>query len=668
MNRRPIVLCMLSIVLGLLITYGIVVPAAAQSSPAVGIEGTSKVETISVGFISDEAGVNDNGVNWYSYQGLLRAESELGVTGTVYTPTNPTEYEQKIQQCLSDGNDLCISSGFLLSDATMNVATANPGTNFAIVDTYYEMYPDNLRGIQFNIVEAGYLAGTLAGLMTESDVIGTIGGFPIPPVYEFIDGYRNGAQCSNPDVDVLIEYAYNWNDPELGASIAQDMIAQGGDVLFGVAGPTGISAILTGTQSGAWGIGIDFDFYPTVFDNGAIDGADKLLSSALKRTDNAVFDTISDVISGTFTAGTEVYNLSVDGVGLAPFHEADSSVPQGVRDTLANVEQGIIDGTININETCRKSIGFIPDEAGVNDMGFNWYSYQGLLRAESELGLSGTVYTPADPTDYESKLQQCVSDGNILCISTGFLLADATMNVATAYSSTNFAIVDYLFNAYPDNLQGIQFAEDEAGYLAGTLAGLMTESDVIGAIGGMEIDSVVSYVEGYRNGAQASNPNVEVLVEYAGNFGDPELGATIAQGMIAQGGDVLFGVGGTTGNSAILTATQSGVWGIGVDFDFYTYLFENGAVEGADKLLSSAEKHFDNAVFDTISDVISGTFTSGTKVYDLSVDGVGLAPYHEADASVPQSVRETLAAVKQGIIDGTIIPIPTKVYLPMISR
>jgi basic membrane protein A len=314
---------------------------------------------VAIGFVPDETGIADMGFNWFSYQGLLRAEIELGVVGSVYTPTSETEYESKLQQCADEGNDLCISVGFLLKDATLNVANNNPGTSFASVDTSFESYSENLRGMLFAADESGYLAGTLVGLMTQSDVIGTIGGMKIPPVELFTESYRNGAQCANTTVDVLVDYAGDFGNYELGAAMAQGMIAQGVDAIFGVGGLTGFGAVITATQSDVWGIGVDTDWYITVFENGAVEGADKLLSSAMKRMDNAVFATITDVISGTFSSGEVFYDLAKDGVGLAPYHEADPFVPQSVRDALDDVTQGIIDGSIDVNDPCRAHI-YLP--------------------------------------------------------------------------------------------------------------------------------------------------------------------------------------------------------------------------------------------------------------------------------------------------------------------
>jgi len=332
--------------------------------------GTTSVAapaTISVGLVTDGPEVNDMAFNWASHQGLLRAETDLGVTGTVYTSGTPADYGPQLQQCVDDGNDLCLSVGFMMAEATWNAAQANPATDFAIVDaSWEEPYPDNLRGLVFAEDEVGYLAGTLAGLMTGSDVIGDIGGMPIPPVDAFVYGYRNGARCANPDVQVLIEYTNDFGNPDLGAQVAQNMMGQGADVVFAAAGATGNGAVLTATQSGAWGIGVDLDQYVTLFDNGAVDGADMLLTSAMKNLDNAVYDTITEANAGSFTSGTVRYDLAADGVALAPFHEADAAIPTAVKDTLAAVRQDIIDGAIDVWEPCWVNTPYV-DGAGGTD-------------------------------------------------------------------------------------------------------------------------------------------------------------------------------------------------------------------------------------------------------------------------------------------------------------
>lgn len=310
---------------------------------------TARAQPIAVGLVPDGP-LNDQAFNWNSYQGLRRAEEELGVAGTVYTPT--LGFDEALGRCVADGNDLCLAVGFAAGDATRDAANANPGTDFAIVDLSYETYPDNLRGIVFAADQGAYLAGTLAALMTDSDVLGVIGGLPIPPVDDFIYGFRNGARCANISATVLISYTYDFMNPDLGAQYARAMMDAGADVIFAPAGGTAAGAVLTATQSGVWGIGVDVDFYYTVFASGTVPGSDRLLTSALKRLDNAVFQTIADVVSGTFTPGTRRYDLAEDGVGIAPFHDADPFVPQPVRDHLELVRQGLVGGTIDPGDPC----------------------------------------------------------------------------------------------------------------------------------------------------------------------------------------------------------------------------------------------------------------------------------------------------------------------------
>lgn len=313
----------------------------------------ARADSINVGLIASGPTVDDQGFNWYAYQGLLRAQTDLGVVGTVYTSPSESDYEARLQQCVDDGNALCISVAWTMADATLNKAAANGSVLFAIVDVEYETYPQNLRGLTFASDEAGYLAGTLAGLMTGSDVIGTIGGMPIPTVDDFLNGYRNGATCANPGATVLTSYLGSFTDPDLGAQAAQAMMDQGADVIFPAAGPAGNAALQVATQAGVWGIGVDTDQYVTVFEEGVTPGAEYMLTSAMKRIDNAVFDTIADALSGGFTSGTVVYDLAVDGVGLAPFHEATPSVPQSVRDQVESVRLDIIAGAIDVTAPCQ---------------------------------------------------------------------------------------------------------------------------------------------------------------------------------------------------------------------------------------------------------------------------------------------------------------------------
>lgn len=316
--------------------------------------------TVKVGLIVDGPTPLDGGFNELAYQGLQRAQTELGIVGTVYTTTNG-QYALQFNQCVIDHNALCVGVGFSLHAAIIDAATTATTTKFALVDNIVNYPPENLRDITFAEDEAGYLAGVLAGKLTTSNVVGAVAGMSIPPVDRFISGYRHGVLCSNPYItaSVLITYANTFIDPNLGAQIAQQQIAQRADVIFNIAGPTGNGAILTATQSGQWAIGVDADQYLSLFGNGSVAGSNKLLSSAMKRVDHAVFNTVADVISGTFTAGDVRYGLNNDGVGLAPFHGADGAVSPSVRNAIETARLNIINGTLDVTDNCRKVL-YLP--------------------------------------------------------------------------------------------------------------------------------------------------------------------------------------------------------------------------------------------------------------------------------------------------------------------
>jgi len=373
----------------------------------VGVTLSASARTVHVGLVADWRSVEDGGFNWLSYQGLLRAQHELGVVGTVYTSSSSADYLPNLQRCVTDGNDLCISVGFLTADAISKTAAANPGTLFAIVDSYWQAYPANLRGITFAETEAGYLAGALAGLMSHGNVVGAVAGMSIPPVERFVQPYRHAAGCANPNVTTVITYAGTFVNPGLGAQIAQQMMSHGADVIFGVGGSTGSGAVLTATQSGAWGIGIDTDYYHTVFMDGAVPGANKILTSALKRVDNAVFDTIADAASGGFTSGTVVYGLAADGVELAPFHETAPFIPSTVRGRLERIKQDLIGGKITIDGPCppyMNSVQTLALPAATTTLIGSGGLATMIFAPETFSESSAITYTPQVPADPGKRL------------------------------------------------------------------------------------------------------------------------------------------------------------------------------------------------------------------------------------------------------------------------
>ena len=280
------------------------------------------------------------------------------------------------------------------------------------------------------------------------------------------------------------------------------------------------------------------------------------------------------------------------------------------------------------------SVAVVLDEAGDNDNAFNEYTLQGARQASVELGLEFDYLVSHD---YQVDIQTYADEGYDLIITVGFLMMEATASVAKACPNTHFAIVDVDYPGYDDipNVTSLTFAEKEGGYLAGVLAGCVTETNVIASVSGMELPPVVRFVTGFQEGAKSVNPNVITLNEYVPDFNDPETGLRLGREFISQGADVVFGVGGNTGNAGLKAAYEAGVMGIGIDVDQYYTLPE---ISGC--LITSAMKNVDAVAGQAVKDFVSGNLNSGIRQATITNGGIALAPYHDWEEVIPDACKD----------------------------
>jgi basic membrane protein A len=320
--------------------------AAEGTDTSAAEDTTTAQEPIKVGLVTDIGGLNDRGFNSLANQGLERAASELGAEIRVLESKSDADYIPNLSTLAEEGYDLVISVGFLMGEATHQAAEAFPDTNFAIIDFAYggEGCEDtntcelpNLQGLLFKEQETGYLAGYLAGLVTESNTISSVGGIKIPPVDRFIAGYQAGAKASNPDITTLNGYSEDFVDQAKCKELALDQIAEGSDIVFQVAGGCGLGALDAASEKNVWGIGVDADQ--------AFLG-DHVLTSALKKVDEAVFQTTQGQADGSFQGGgVTLFGLAEEGVGLGEF--SPNAPQEAIDETLAQIPS-IVDGTIEV--------------------------------------------------------------------------------------------------------------------------------------------------------------------------------------------------------------------------------------------------------------------------------------------------------------------------------
>jgi basic membrane protein A and related proteins len=271
-------------------------------------------ESIKAGVVTDIGGLNDRSFNSLANKGIKQAESELGVETRVLISESNGDYVPNLTTLAQQQFDLIIPVGFLMADAVATVAKQLPDAQFAIVDfpaAGLKGKPQNVQGLLFKENEAGYLAGYLAGLWAKDNnatTVSTVGGQKIPPVDAYIAGFQAGAKKAFPQVKTLNGYSQDFVDQAKCKEIALDQIAQGSKVVFQVAGGCGLGALDAAKEEGVQGIGVDAD-------QGYL--GDHILTSAVKKVDQAVFEAVKRAQEGQFEGGTDVIaTVENGGVGL----------------------------------------------------------------------------------------------------------------------------------------------------------------------------------------------------------------------------------------------------------------------------------------------------------------------------------------------------------------
>lgn len=319
------------------------------------------------------------------------------------------------------------------------------------------------------------------------------------------------------------------------------------------------------------------------------------------------------------------------------------------------------------SKSSKLKVGLVTDTGGVNDKSFNQSAWAGVQKAAKEFGWEAKYIESKQPTDYEKNIDQFATEKYDVIVTVGFLMGDATAAKAKQYPKIKFAIIDNAYfptkdsvacpdtvkDCYDDgglkNVTSLMFQEDQVGFLAGVLAGGMTKTGTVCSVAGMEIPPVVRFVVGYQTGAKWMKADVNTLNVYIPSFIDPAKGKETGVSMIGQNCDVIFGVGGNTGNGGLQAAKEAGLMGIGVDVDQYsTY------AEVKDILLTSAAKNVDVAVYEYLKTVKDGKSKAGMVTANVQNGGVGLAPYHDWESKIPQTVKDKVAEALKGLKDGTI--------------
>lgn len=298
---------------------------------------------LKVGMVTDVGGVNDQSFNQSAWEGLTKVKKELGIKTSYQESKQDADYPANLETLLDAKNDLIWGIGFKMADAILIAAKQNPKQKYAIIDySYGAKTPKNVVGVMFKAEEGAFLAGYIAAKMSKTGTLGFIGGMSVPIIHSFQYGFKAGAKFANKKINILEQHAESFTDAAKGKAIANQMIGKGADVIFHAAGAVGDGVIEAVKEKGKMAVGVDRDQNYLAPKN--------VITSSMKRVDNAVFNVVSDLNKGTFKGGTTVeYGLKDGAVDISP--TTSKMIPSVLLEDLAKIKKDIIAGKIKIPST-----------------------------------------------------------------------------------------------------------------------------------------------------------------------------------------------------------------------------------------------------------------------------------------------------------------------------
>ena len=295
------------------------------------IDGTG----FKIGMVTDVGGVNDGSFNQSAWEGLQRAAENFGCEVKYIESKGDADFVPNIESFLDEDYDLIICTGYVMADAVRDAAELNPDQKFAIVDDASNADLDNVTCMMFEQEQASYLVGLAAGYTTESNVVGFVVGQANETMNSFGYGYLAGVLDANPDATILQYNANSFGDASAGKTAVNTMVTKGADVVFHAAGGTGLGVIDGCKENGIWAIGVDSDQSSLA--------PETILTSALKRVDNACYDATKKAILGTLEGGVATYDLAAGGVDIAP---TTDNLSKDVLEKIEDAKKDIIAGDL----------------------------------------------------------------------------------------------------------------------------------------------------------------------------------------------------------------------------------------------------------------------------------------------------------------------------------
>jgi len=354
-STRNIPLALKALALGALAVFALACNKESEPAAGGGTGGDASGKKLVVGIVFDSGGRGDKSFNDSAWAGVERAQKEFGIDVKPLESKSEKDYETNLSAMADEGCNLVFAIGINMKSALEKVAPNYPDTKFAIVDA--PVTGDNVRALLFREEEGSFLAGYLAGLMTKTNKIGFVGGMQIPLIGKFAAGYAAGAKTANPAVEVLPEkYTGSWDNVDVGKVSALTLFNSGADIVYHAAGRAGLGVIGAAKEQKKFAIGVDSD--QDDIEPGSV------LTSMIKRVDEAVYSTIVDMKNDTFSNGEKVYDLKASGVGLSEMRHTKDAIGADKLAKVNEVAEKIKSGEIRVPASADELANYIAGLKG----------------------------------------------------------------------------------------------------------------------------------------------------------------------------------------------------------------------------------------------------------------------------------------------------------------
>lgn len=604
--------------------------------------------------------INDLAFSQSMYEALVSIQKDMGGTDKMELVYSEGMFvvddaAAAIRDYASQGYDLIVAHGSQYGSSLQEIAPDFPETSFAWGTTVDTFGLPNVFAYEARSEQGGYVNGVIAASLSESGVIGIVGPIETGDAKLYIDGFALGAQATDPNVTVNVNYIGSFSDVALAAEAANTHIGAGADVLAGTAqmvvGAVGVAeengALWFGTQASQTSLA------PSI-----------VVANQVYRWEVVLNEMIDLIRSGTY--GGKSYAITLANDGLEMEYNADFALPEDVKALADETVAGIVSGSIMIGdapppmeeheEEAMMEAPMFDDifrvavvmPSAINDLAFSQSMFDALLAIQDWLGGEDKmefVYSEGMfvVDDAAAAIRDYASQDFDLVIAHGSQYGSSLQEIAPDFPETSFAWGTTVDTFDIPNIFAYEARSEQGGYVNGVIAASLTESNVIGIVGPIETGDAKLYIDGFALGAKEANPDVTVNINYIGSFSDVALAAEAANTHIGAGADVLAGT------------AQMVVGAIGVAEENGALWFGTQASQTSlapDIVVANQVYHWEVLLKDMVTMIADGTY--GGQAFALTLENGGLEIEYNADYAIPDDVIELADDTAQGIIDGTI--------------